>query len=213
MYTPAHFRIEPPEDLYAAMEAAPLAALVVQDQNGGFEANHLPVLVDRQAGILLGHVARANPLVGLTGRSALAIFSGPDAYVSPGWYASKAETGRAVPTWNYLAVHAHGRFEIVDEAGFLRDLLERLTATHEAGRPQAWSLTDAPEDFIQSQMKAVIGFRLVIERMEGKAKMSQNRSAADRAGVAEALRQEGRPHVARHIPPEAGGKELSRNQG
>ena len=199
MYTPAHFRIEPPEQLYAAMEAAPLAAVIVQAEDGGFEANHIPVLVDRQAGVLLGHVARANLLARLTGRSALAVFTGPDAYVSPEWYASKAETRRVVPTWNYLAVHAHGRFETVDDPSFLRDLLERLTAVHEAGRPRPWSLSDAPEDFIATQMKAVIGFRLVIERLEGKAKMSQNRSAADRAGVAEGLRQEGRSDVANYI--------------
>lgn len=196
MYTPAHFQIEPPEELYAAMEAAPLAAIVVQGGEGGFEATHIPVLVDRQAGLLLGHVARANPLAKLTGRSALAIFTGPQAYVSPGWYASKAETGRAVPTWNYLAVHAHGRFEIVDEPEFLRDLLDRLTAVHEEGRPRPWSLSDAPEDFIQAQMKAITGFRFVIERVEGKAKMSQNRSAADRAGVVEGLSQDGRADVA-----------------
>ena len=201
MYTPAHFRIEPPDQLYAAMEAAPLAAIIVQAADGGFEANHIPVLVDRQAGLLLGHVARANPLAKQTGRSALAIFTGPDAYVSPGWYASKVETGRAVPTWNYLAVHAHGRFEIVDEPDFLRDLLERLTSVHEAGRPRPWSLSDGPEDFISAQMKAIIGFRLVIERLEGKAKMSQNRSAVDRAGVADGLRRWGHPDMSEMIKP------------
>ena len=199
MYTPSHFREDRPEQLYAAMEAAPLAAIILQSEERGFEANHLPVLVDRQAGMLLGHVARANPMAGLTGRSAMAIFTGPNAYVSPGWYASKAETGRAVPTWNYLAVHAHGRFEIVDEPGFLRDLLDRLTATHEAGRPRPWSMADAPEDYIQAQLKAVLGFRLVIERLEGKAKMSQNRSTVDRAGVADGLCRWGHSDVGRHI--------------
>jgi len=150
----------------------------------------VPMLVDAPD-ILLGHVARASPLATLSGQTALAIFSGPDCYVSPSWYPSKGETGRVVPTWNYAAIHVHGHLETFDDQPRLRDLLDRLSHRHEAGRPHPWAITDAPEDYLAAQLKAIVGLRLVIERVEAKAKMSQNRSEADRAGVVAGLRREG----------------------
>src|SRR6202000_3250039 len=118
---------------------------------------------------------------------ALVIFSGPDAYVTPRWYATKQETGRVVPTWNYVAVHAYGALRFHDDPAFLRDHLERLTQRHESGKPNAWHVSDAPDDYIAQQMKAIVGVTIEIERLEGKWKMSQNRTDADIAGVVEGL--------------------------
>ena len=190
MYTPDHFRAPHPEDLLAALAATGPAVIVANDGQGGFEANHVPLLVDAPD-LLLGHVAKSNPLAGMSGRAALAIFTGPDAYVTPSWYPRKAESGRVVPTWNYVAVHVHGRIERFDDKERLRDLLNRLTDRHEALRPHPWALADAPEDYLAAQMRGIVGLRLVIERIEAKAKLSQNRNAADRAGVAAGLRRDG----------------------
>jgi len=190
MYTPDHFRADHPERLLATLAAARPAVIVTNDGQGGFEANHVPLLVDAPD-LLLGHVAKSNPLAGMSGRTALAIFAGPDAYVTPSWYPSKAETGRVVPTWNYVAVHVHGRIDIFDDIDQKRDLLARLTDHHEALRPLPWALADAPEDYLAAQMRGVVGLRLVIERIEAKTKLSQNRTEADRAGVAAGLRRDG----------------------
>jgi transcriptional regulator len=138
--------------------------------------------------VLYGHLARANP----QGRepasgAALAIFSGPDAYVTPSWYATKRETGRVVPTWNYVAVHAYGTAEFFDEADRLLAVVTRLTERHEGARPAPWAVGDAPAEFVAGQLRGIVGLRLPIARLVGKRKMSQNRSAADRAGVAAGL--------------------------
>ena len=194
MYTPPAFREDDPQALQAMIEGAGLASLVTATP-GGLMATPLPLLFDPHEGphgTLYGHLARANPqwsapVLG----EAMVLFSGSDAYVSPGWYAAKREHGKVVPTWNYAAVHAYGTAEFFEDAGRLLDLVTRLTDRHEAGREEAWKVDDAPGAFIAAQLRGIVGLRLEISRIEGKRKMSQNRSAEDRAGVAEGLRREG----------------------
>jgi transcriptional regulator len=198
MYTPTHFAEFRPEVLYALMRAHPLATLVLTDEAGALDAHHLPLLlqVDAQGKAWLrGHVARANPLwrqaQAVRGLPVLAIFQGAQAYISPNWYASKAETHRAVPTWNYAVVHAHATLRAVDDAAWLRTLLTDLTAAHEAHQPQPWQLSDAPADYLERMLAAVGGIELDISQLSGKWKVSQNQAAANRAGVVAGLRQQG----------------------
>ncbi|CAN0653823.1 transcriptional regulator [Nitratireductor aquimarinus] len=190
LYCPPAFRVEELASLHGLMRAARLANVVTFGANG-LHASPLPLFLDEKEGpfgTLYGHFARANaqwkdaPL-----SDALAIFMGPDAYVSPSWYASKKEHGKVVPTWNYSAVHARGPIEFFDDEARLRDVVERLTNLHEAERPEVWSVSDAPAPFLRGQLRGIIGLRLPITGLEGKNKMSQNRSAADRAGVAEGM--------------------------
>ncbi|CAD5374616.1 Transcriptional regulator [Rubrivivax sp. A210] len=184
MYQPAHFRQEDGAALVALMQAHPLAALV-SVQDGEPTADHIPLQYDEAAQVLRGHVARANPLWrAAAGQPVLAIFRGAQAYVSPSWYPSKAEHHKVVPTWNYAVVHAHGRLRAVDDAPWLHELVSGLTARHETGRPTPWAVGDAPADFIQQMLAAIVGIEIAVERLEGKFKLSQNKSAADRAGVA-----------------------------
>lgn len=196
MYTPPAFRIDDRQSLFAAMHAAGLATLVTATAEG-LMATPLPLLLDQTEGpygTLYGHLARANPQGRLPATAeALAMFTGPDAYVTPSWYATKRETGRVVPTWNYVAVHAYGTLELFDDADRLLNLVRRLTERHEAGRPMPWSVADAPEDFIRAQLRGIVGLRLQISRIEGKCKASQNRPAADREGVAAGLAASDRP--------------------
>ena len=195
MYNPPDFAQDDLSLLHDAIEAAGLGILVTMGPEGP-EASHVPMLLDRAEGArgtLSGHLARANP----QGRRfdptvpALAIFQGRDAYVSPSWYPTKAATGKVVPTWNYVAIHAYGRLETFEDAAGLRRLVERLTDRHEAGRPAPWAVSDAPEDYIDAMLKGIVGFRLPIDRLEGQWKLSQNKNPADRAGVAEGLAAEG----------------------
>ena len=190
MYRPAAFRQDDLTALHAQIESTGLA-LLTSNGPAGLQATHLPLLLEPgegEFGTLYGHFARANPhWQALDGQEALAVFSGPDAYVHPGWYPGKAEHGRVVPTWNYIAVHAWGPVETFDEPARLLELLARLTARHEAGRPRPWSLDDAPAEYIERQLRAIVGFALPIHRLEGQWKLSQNRQAADRAGVREGL--------------------------
>ena len=190
MYRPAAFRQDDLTALHAQIESTGLA-LLTSNGPAGLQATHLPLLLaaeDGEFGTLYGHFARANPhWQALAGQEALAVFSGPDAYVHPGWYPGKAEHGRVVPTWNYIAVHAWGAVETFDEPARLLELLARLTARHEAGRPKPWSLDDAPAEYIERQLRAIVGFALPIRRLEGQWKLSQNRQDADRAGVREGL--------------------------
>ena len=194
MYVPPAFREDRLEVLHDAMRAAGLVTLVTVTPDGPF-ASHLPMLLDPGAGpygTLLGHIAKANPQWRDTpaGTSALAIFAGPDAYVSPGWYPSKQEHGRVVPTWNYVTVHATGTPEFFDDADRLHALVTRLTERHEAGRAAPWATSDAPAEFMASQLKGIVGVVLPIARLEGKWKLSQNRVPADRDGVLAGLAQE-----------------------
>lgn len=195
MYTPPAFREDDPVALAAIMREAGLSTLVTATAEG-LVATPLPLILEEregELGTLYGHVARANRQWQLapTGE-ALAIFPGDDAYVTPSWYASKHEHGKVVPTWNYVAVHAHGPVEFFDDAERLRDIVTRLTLRHESARVDPWAVTDAPERFIDAQLRGIVGLRLPITRLCGKRKMSQNRPEADRAGVAAGLEASGR---------------------
>jgi transcriptional regulator len=186
MYTPKHFEETRVDALHRLIQAYPFATLVAHAA-AGLAANHLPFeLVD---GVLHGHVARGNELAQLDGAEVLLIFQGPDGYISPNWYPSKHETGREVPTWNYAVVHVHGRLRVIDDATWLRRLLETLTDHHEADQPQPWKVGDAPEDHIAKSLRAIVGLEVAIERIEGKFKLSQNHPARNRAGVIAGLRQ------------------------
>ncbi len=190
MYIPPAFRVDDIPELHAAMRAARLANLVTATTDG-LLATPLPLYVipeEGEYGTLYGHVARANPQwktapVG----EAMALFMGPDAYISPSWYPSKQEHGKVVPTWNYVAVHVYGRIEFFDDPGRLLGVVSRLTTLHEASRGAPWAVSDAPADFVRAQLRGIVGLRLPIARVEGKRKMSQNRDEADRAGVAAGL--------------------------
>ncbi len=186
--------------LHEAMGHAGIATLITTVQ-GRLEASHVPMLLERgegALGTLYGHVARANPHwdVGPGPVPGLAMFLGPDAYVTPSWYPTKRRTGEVVPTWNYVAVHARGAVRFFDDPDRLLALVSKLTAVHEGSRATPWKVTDAPEAFIRSQLKGIVGFALAIEQLEGKWKMSQNRSQDDRDGVADGLEEAGRPDVA-----------------
>ena len=192
MYLPTHFQETRVPVLHALIRRHGLAVLVTMGPDG-LTADHIPMELDPEPaplGTLRGHVARANPVWRTASRDveALAIFQGPDHYVSPAWYPTKRETGKVVPTWNYAVVHAHGPLRIVEEAAWLRRLVEQLTNRFEAGRAQPWHVTDAPEDFVATQLKAIVGIELPLTRLRGKWKVSQNRMASDRAGVVEGLR-------------------------
>jgi transcriptional regulator len=200
MYVPPHFREERQDVLHDAMRRIAFATLVTQGKEG-IEANHLPLLLE--GNVLSGHFARPNPAwKNLNpGSEALAIFLGPHFYVSPNWYPSKAETGKAVPTWNYITVHARGKLVLHDDPEWLRGHVGRLAREHESGRDAPWALEDAPADYINSLLRAIVGFELSIEKLEGKWKMNQNRSAADRAGVQDALLREGHDDLAQLMKP------------
>jgi transcriptional regulator len=193
VYVPAHFAADDAvvRDLLANHGAADLVTATAT----GLQATFLPFLYDPSAGehgALLGHLARNNDHwraepVG----EAMVIVRGPDAYVSPGWYPSKAEHGRVVPTWNYVTAHVHGRLVVHDEVGFVEDVVRRLTAKHEADRDRPWSPDDSPPAFFAGQLKAIVGVELVISRIEAKVKMSQNRPPADVEGVIDGLTARG----------------------
>ena len=190
MYIPPAFREDDPAALRAIMRAARLATLVTATPEG-LVATPLPLFLDEadgDHGVLYGHLARANPQWQLPVKGeALALFAGPDAYVTPSWYAAKTEHGKVVPTWNYVAVHAYGPVEFFEDAERLRQVVTRLTDLHEAARAAPWKVADAPEPYIAAQLRGIVGLRMPITRIEGKRKLSQNRSEADRKGVAEGL--------------------------
>mgnify|MGYP001587275498 CR=1 FL=1 len=191
MYTPAHFAETRADVMHALMAAHPLGTLVTLTPSG-LDANHIPFEIDPSAtaaaphGTLLAHVARANPVWRDLAASvdALVIFQGPQAYITPTWYVeTKPAGGKVVPTWNYCVVHAHGPLLVRDDPVWLRGQLERLVHRHESTRPAPWHLSDAPADFIEKQIAAIVGIEIPITRLTGKWKVSQNRSPADRAGV------------------------------
>ena len=189
MYNPPAFREDRPEALAEVIRAARLALLVSAAADGGVpDVTHLPMTFvpgEGSRGTLYGHVAKANPhWRGLAAAgSARAIFTGPEAYVSPSLYPTKQEHGRVVPTWNYVAVHAIGPVEIVEDSDRLHAIVSRLTDQHEASRASHWAVTDAPDAFIAAQLKGIVGVVLRIETLIGKRKLSQNRAEADREGV------------------------------
>jgi transcriptional regulator len=198
LYLPAHFKETDVRSMQRLIEDFPLGTLVTAGASG-LTANHLPFELDAGAGALgtlRCHVARDNPVWSdaLAGASqALAIFQGSSAYISPNWYPTKGESHRVVPTYNYTAVHAHGRIEVWDDEKWLRGLLGRLTRRFEASQPKPWKMADAPADFLSEQLKRIVGIEIIVDRIEGKTKMSQNRSEADRRGVVEGLDALGTP--------------------
>ena len=195
MYLTKHFEETRVQVLHELIHAHPLGALVVLTP-AGLEANHIPLEVDPDPapfGTLRGHIARANPLWRDSARDteALVLFQGPGTYISPAWYATKQETGKVVPTWNYAVVHAHGPVRFIDDRAWLRAFVEQLTNRHEAARPEPWRITDAPADYIDKQLGAIIGLEIPITRLVGKWKVSQNRPPQDREGAVEGLSREG----------------------
>lgn len=192
MYLPKHFEQTDADAMARLLAAHPLATLVWQSGTG-LTAEHLPLMLERGAddgghGTLRGHVARANPVWRqAAGNAVLAAFQGPQAYITPSWYAAKAEHGKVVPTWNYAVVHVHGRLRVVEDAAWLRALVGRLTDTHEASRMQRWQVDDAPVDYIEQMLRAIVGIEIEVTSLQGKWKVSQNRSESDRAGAAAGL--------------------------
>jgi len=206
VYVPPAFREDDLSTLHAAINEARLAQLVTATE-AGLIATPLPLFLapdEGPHGTLYGHVARANeqwklPPIG----DAMALFMGPHAYVTPNWYPSKQEHHKVVPTWNYVAVHAYGPVEFFEDSQRLLAVVTRLTNLHEQGNAAPWAVSDAPEAFISAQLRGIVGLRLPITRIEGKRKMSQNRSAEDRAGVATGLAASEMPsdhEVAKLIP-------------
>ncbi len=192
MYQPQHFREERLAVQHALIREHSLGLLVTAGP-GGLQANHIPFLIDSDAserGTLRSHLARANPqLAELAAvEECLVVFQGPQHYISPSLYATKRETGKVVPTWNYITVHAWGRPRVMDDAAWLRRQIEDLTTHNEETRPAAWKVSDAPEAFVAAQIKAIVGLEIPIARIEGKWKVSQNRPAIDQAGVVAGLR-------------------------
>lgn len=195
MYIPRHFEEPRTEVLHELMRAQPLATLITLSA-GGLDANHIPLQISatpQPFGTLRGHVARTNPLLdGLRNDvEALAVFHGPDAYISPSWYTSKKESGKVVPTWNYAVAHAYGYVRIVDDRDWLRAQIESLTTQHEAQQQQPWAVADAPSDYIEKMLGAIVGVEIVITRLLGKWKVSQNQPHSNQAGVIAGLRAAG----------------------
>ncbi|WP_079416396.1 FMN-binding negative transcriptional regulator [Thiomonas intermedia] len=195
MYLPAHFAITQPDEWQRLLRAHPLGILITQTAEG-LDANHIPFEFDAAPGglgRLTGHVARANPVWQQcrNGAEVLVVFRGAGGYISPSWYPSKHETHRQVPTWNYEAVHAHGRLTVHDDERFVRGVVARLTRTHEAHEPRPWKMGDAAPDYIDAMLQTIVGIEITLTRLEGKAKLSQNREPRDRQGAIEALRQRG----------------------
>jgi transcriptional regulator len=200
MYIPKHFDETRVEVLHEFIRARPLGALVTLTPNG-LDANHIPFEIDPEPlpfGTLRGHIARANPLWRDFSRDVgvLVIFQGPSEYISPSWYPTKRETAKVVPTWNYAVVHAHGPLQTINDQAWLRGFIEKLTNRHEAGRNEPWKVTDAPADFVDKMLGAIVGIEIPVTRLIGKWKVSQNRPAKDQAGVVEGLLQEGHDSAA-----------------
>ena len=187
MYTPSFNRIDDEEQIRRFVAAARSAEFVTVDPDGLPVATLLPIMWD--GGIVLAHMARANPQWKTIKPDipALLICSGPEAYISPSWYAAKAEHGRVVPTWNYSAVHLSGTVRVHEDRDWLRAVVTRLTGVHEYGRNEPWQPSDAPERYIEGQLAGIVGLEITITRVEGKAKLSQNRSEDDRRGVVAGL--------------------------
>jgi transcriptional regulator len=202
VYVPPLFKEDRIEVLHDTIRNTRLATLVTLTSDG-LVASHVPMLLDLDPapyGTLIGHLARPNPQAHGAIGEALAIFQGPEAYITPSWYETKRQTGNVVPTWNYVAIHARGMIEFFNDLERLRDVVTRLTQRFEAPRAEPWAVTDAPANFTEMMLKGIVGFALRITRLDGKWKMSQNRSAEDRAGVFAGLAADEREDVAALIP-------------
>lgn len=195
MYVPKHHALPDIEPVQALIEAHPLGAWVMPSDEG-LVANHIPFLLDRSRGrfgTLLGHVSRANPVWRqlLASEHSVVMFQGPQSYITPGWYPSKQEHGRVVPTWDYAVAHAHGVARAIHEEAWLHDLLVRLTTINEASRQLPWKVSDAPANFIDKLLRAVVGIEIPIHRLTGKLKASQDEALQDRLGTVAGLAAEG----------------------
>ncbi len=195
MYLPKHFEEPRAEVMHELIRARPLATLVTVSANG-LNANHIPLHLTTSPapfGTLRGHVARTNPIVGEPRNDieSLAIFQGPDAYISPSWYASKKESGKVVPTWNYVVVHAYGVLRLVDDPAWLLAQIEALTHQNEASLPEPWKVSDAPREYVEQRLKAIVGVEMVITRLIGKWKLNQNQPADNRTSVVAGLQSVG----------------------
>ncbi|MFM4719515.1 FMN-binding negative transcriptional regulator [Aeromonas bivalvium] len=200
MYLPPHFEATDPAALHRLMQAHPLGALVTFGEQG-LDANHLPFEFDAdegEHGILRAHVARNNPLWQEVkeGQEVLVIFRAAEGYISPSWYPSKQAHHKQVPTWNYAVVHAHGRIRVRDDARFVRRLLASLTRTQEAAEPAPWKMADAPRDYLEAMVQAVVGIEIEITGLVGKFKLSQNKEEGDRLGAVDALQAKGQTALA-----------------
>jgi transcriptional regulator len=200
MYLPKHFVETCPEELHRLIRSYPFGMLLTHAA-GGLEANHLPFLFDASRGgqgVLLAHVARANPVWREVeeGAQVLVVFRGPQGYISPSWYVSKAETHRHVPTWNYEVVHAHGKIRVLDDEAFVRGVVARLTREHEAAEPCPWKMGDAPADYLAGELQQIVGIEVELTRLEGKRKLSQNRERRDFESTLQALEQRGQSELA-----------------
>jgi transcriptional regulator len=203
VYVPAHFKEDRIDVLHEFIRTTGLATLVSMTADGMI-ASHAPLLLDPDPapyGTLIGHLARANPHARVVDPSVqtLVIFQGPDGYITPSYYAAKKEHGKVVPTWNYTSVHAYGTLEAFDDPVRLLEVVTRLTNRYETPRAQPWAVADAPDGFVQGMLRGIVGIALPIARLEGKVKMSQNRPAADQAGVIEGLRLDGQHALAEAV--------------
>ncbi|MEX3974151.1 FMN-binding negative transcriptional regulator [Paraburkholderia caribensis] len=200
MYVPAHFAETRKEVLHSRIVQHPFGTLITHGSSG-LDANHIPFELaadDGELGVLRAHVARANPVWQevANGDEVLVVFHAGDAYISPNWYPSKHELHKQVPTWNYMVVHAHGRMTILDDERYVRGVVGRLTRTHEASEPKPWKMGDAPKDYVDAMVKAIVGIQVEITRLVGKSKLSQNKEARDIQGAAEALKSSGESQLA-----------------
>jgi transcriptional regulator len=200
MYVPAHFAETRKEVLHAFVAQHPFGTLVTHGKSG-LDANHIPFELaaeEGELGVLRAHVARANPVWQdvANGDEVLVVFQAGNAYISPTWYPSKHELHKQVPTWNYMVVHAHGRITILDDERYVRGVIARLTRTHEATQPEPWKMADAPRDYIDTMVKAIVGVQIEITRLVGKSKLSQNKEARDIRGAGEALKSQGDTFIA-----------------
>ena len=197
MYLPPLFEEKRPDVLHELLRTHPLGLLVTQNASSELAANSLPFILDPDPaggpGILRAHVARANPLwrEARADVDSLVVFQGPQAYISPSMYPSKAASGKVVPTWNYIMLQGRGRLRAIDDADWLRAFVTRLTERHEAARPVPWAVSDAPADFIDANLRAIVGIEITLASLSGKWKVSQNRTPVDRDGVVYGLRSQG----------------------
>jgi len=189
MYIPKHFQQQDHEALCDLIKQHPLATLVV-NSNSGLSANHIPLRLAHNSSsdiVLQGHIAKANPLWKEKPEEALAIFQGTDAYISPNWYPTKQEHGKVVPTWNYVAVHASGKIQFINDRSWKLSFLHSLTTEHESSQEQPWAISDAPKDFIEKMLDAIVGFEIAVHELNGKWKVSQNQVEKNQAGVIDGL--------------------------
>jgi transcriptional regulator len=191
MYLPKHFQVDDLQILAKLITEYPLATLV-GNLDGHLEVNHLPLILSADGKKLHGHIARTNPLVKVAEqdmRDVTAVFHGPNAYITPAWYPSKQETGKVVPTWNYAVVHVQGQLSLMSDPSWIRHHVSQMTNIHEPIYQSNWKLDDAPEEYVQMMLKAIIGIEIEVSSLVGKFKLSQNRSPSEYAGVVENLQK------------------------